>query len=179
MKILVEMLTEQTQSLKTQYIDRTVEWANLEYDRCLKMVKWEESDWCKYLGIEPAVKKVTDYKTGQRVDRLGFPKGFWNRKESKTYDTQLNRVRSVLKIGRESYISKEKKFAELHYESSISKLADRIQKKDLNHSNLEVTTSHIGPNIDTVITDGNKTVRAFTIIASGDVQRPHYRYLVK
>jgi hypothetical protein len=44
---------------------------------------------------------------------------------------------------------------------------------------LVVETSHIGVNINTTLTDGEKTVRAFTIIASGEIQRPHYRYLVK
>jgi hypothetical protein len=34
-------------------------------------------------------------------------------------------------------------------------------------------------NIDMTLTDGEKTVKAFTIIAEGQIQRPHYRYLVK
>ena len=65
-----------------------------------------------------------------------------------------------------------------HYEDSIAKLAARIEAKGLNVSNLKVKTSHIGVNIETVLTDGSKTVKAFTIIAEGQVQRPHYRYLV-
>jgi len=34
-------------------------------------------------------------------------------------------------------------------------------------------------NIETTLTDGEKMVRAYTIIAEGQVQRPHYRYLIK
>lgn len=72
-----------------------------------------------------------------------------------------------------------KSLNEAHYEQSIEKLAFRIAQKGLNQESLTVTTSHIGVNIETTLTDGIKTVRAFTIIASGEIQKPHYRYLVK
>jgi len=49
----------------------------------------------------------------------------------------------------------------------------------LNVDNLQLSTSYLDPNISTKITDGKKTVNAWTIIASGPIQRPHYRYLIK
>jgi len=79
----------------------------------------------------------------------------------------------------EQHIEKMVKNAVEHYEFSIEKLAARIEKKGLNQDNLKTVTSHIGVNIETTLTDGNKTVRAFTIIAEGEIQRPHYRYLIK
>ena len=82
-------------------------------------------------------------------------------------------------MGVENFMLAEEKKAELHYEGSIVKLANRIEKKGLIIEKLVVETSHIGVNINTTLTDGEKTVRAFTIIASGEIQRPHYRYLVK
>ena len=69
--------------------------------------------------------------------------------------------------------------AKEHYEDSILKLADRISKKGLEIDKIKVKTSHIGKNIDTLLTDGKKKVNAFTIIASGEIQKPHYRYLIK
>lgn len=78
-----------------------------------------------------------------------------------------------------NHIEKMVKNAKEHYEISIEKLAARIQKKGLNLDKLKTSTSHIGVNIETTLTDGNKTVRAFTIIAEGEIQRPHYRYLIK
>ena len=79
----------------------------------------------------------------------------------------------------EEYTAKALKASEAHYLFSIEKLAARIEKKGLDQSKLSVVTAHVGVNINTTLTDGNKTVRAFTIIAQGEVQRPHYRYLVK
>lgn len=79
----------------------------------------------------------------------------------------------------EEHIVKSVKNAEIHYEQSIQKLALRVEKKGLDIEKLKTTTSHIGVNIETTLTDGNKVVRACTIIAEGAVQRPHYRYLIK
>lgn len=82
--------------------------------------------------------------------------------------------------GKESdHVEKMVKQANKHYNSSIEKLTKRIEKKQLDLDNLRVETAHIGVNIETILTDGNKTVRAFTIIAGGEIQRPHYRYLIK
>jgi hypothetical protein len=79
----------------------------------------------------------------------------------------------------EDYVAKQVKSAIDHYEDSIVKLAARINAKGLDIGKIKATTSHIGVNINTTLTDGFKTVRAFTIIAGGAVQRPHYRYLIK
>ena len=69
--------------------------------------------------------------------------------------------------------------AKKHFASSIEKLAYRLLEKGLNLDNLSFDTSHVDANISTTINDGDKSVRAWTIIASGEVQRPHYRYLIK
>lgn len=79
----------------------------------------------------------------------------------------------------EDYVAKQVKFAIDHYEDSIAKLAHRIKSKGMDVSKIKATTSHVGVNIETTLTDGVKTVRAFTIIAGGAIQRPHYRYLIK
>ena len=79
----------------------------------------------------------------------------------------------------EQHVEKMVKQAIDHYQDSIKKLALRIEKKGLSQENLKTVTSHIGVNIETILTDGNKTVKAFTIIAEGEIQRPHYRYLIK
>jgi hypothetical protein len=82
-------------------------------------------------------------------------------------------------ISAEQYIGKEVKYAEMHYTNSIVKLADRISKKGLNMEVIEIKDASVGVNINTTITDGVKTVRAYTIVAEGEIQRPHYRYLIK
>jgi hypothetical protein len=82
-------------------------------------------------------------------------------------------------MGIDKFIDKELKKAELHYESSLLKLAYKIELKKIDIHNMSVVTGHVGVNIDMTLTDGEKTVKAFTIIAEGQIQRPHYRYLVK
>lgn len=149
---LVEILKAETKSLKEQYIEKTKEWAK---------------DHHQYL-----VKLKNEYCSKEFIEKYG---------KNHYYETEklVYRMSSVIYSPVENYIEKNVKLAELHYEDSILKLANRIEKKGLVVENIKATTSHVGVNINTTLTDGVKSVRAFTIVASGAVQRPHYRYLIK
>jgi len=109
-----------------------------------------------------------DYRSG----KFGFDEA--SRKYYKLPSYILNSDGKV-----EQHIEEMVKRASEHYTESLLKLADRVSKKGLNYETLKVKTSHIGVNIEIILTDGIKTVKAFTIIAGGSIQRPHYRYLIK
>jgi hypothetical protein len=174
MENLINILKKETETLKVQYIDKTKEWAIDQFDAIMVRSGWDNLQWCKFFGLTQEV-----YNKGILSEFKSFPKGFYNTKQSREYSRLQDQVSKVKKMGVEGFILAEEKKAELHYEGSIVKLANRIEKKGLNVDKLVVETSHIGVNINTTLTDGEKTVKAFTIIASGEIQRPHYRYLVK
>ena len=174
MSKLIELLKEQTITLKEQYVQKTIEWTKKDFNRYMKMSKWKEVDWANYLNVPTRIAN-----TGTNMEFVTFHSGFYNTKESRVYHRMKDEIYRAKTTGLDKYILKAKRKAEEHYEYSIIKLADRISKKGLNEDNLKMVTSHIGVNIETTITDGVKTVRAFTIIAEGEIQCPHYRYLVK
>jgi len=174
MSQLVNILKDQTSSLKTQYVEMTRLWATGYYDSIMLRSTWKESQWCKFLGIPTETKNA-----GTSVEFEGFPKGFFNTRSARTYDSCKIEIRVLDKVGRLNWIAYRQREAEQHYEDSIIKLADRISKKGMDENLLTVVTSHVGVNIETTLTDGTQTVRAFTIVAAGPVQRPHYRYLIK
>ena len=89
-----------------------------------------------------------------------------------------SRVFTVTCRSKEEYVAKEIRNAIDYYNGTVSKLADRVLAKGLNVEKMKLTTSFLDPNIETFITDGNIKLWARTIIASGVVQKPHYRYLV-
>jgi ribosome-binding ATPase YchF (GTP1/OBG family) len=171
---LIEILRKETESLRVQYLQMTEESARNLFEQCEKRSKWKEIDWCEFLGLKPEVKNPNT-----QIQFFGFPKGFYNTRASRDLHKNQTEIRIILNQGLEKFIEKELKRAKIHYENSIEKLAKRIEQKNLNQDKLTAVTSHIGVNINTILTDGEKTVRAFTIIASGSVQRPHYRYLIK
>jgi hypothetical protein len=171
---LIEILKSETQTLKEQYLLKTKEWATNYYKVCESRKDWYEVEWCKFFGLTPEIKNPNS-----KMQFLGYPKGFYNTAKSGQLHKYQNEIHRTLTMGLEKYIEKELRYAEMHYEGSIIKLADRIEKKGLNQDKISVITSHIGVNINTTLTDGEKTVRAFTIIAEGEIQRPHYRYLIK
>lgn len=151
MKKIVEILKKETKSLKTQYVEMTEKWAKKEFNRLL-------NSNCEGTAI--------------------LIRGKYYPKNNSLTQSEISKINS-LNLGKEVFLKKAIDSAKEHYENSILKLADRINKKGLNVDALKVKTSHIGVNIETTLTDGIKTVNAFTIIASGDIQRPHYRYLIK
>ena len=85
----------------------------------------------------------------------------------------------IIAIGEDVHVEKMMKYAEKHYEGSLVKLAQRIIKKGLDISKMTMKSGFMDMNLEIFLTDGEKSVKAWTIIASGMVQRPHYRYLVK
>ncbi len=171
---LVKVLLKETEIVKIEYLEKIEKWSRQDFERYVKMSKYKEVDWCGYLGLEPRPVNV-----GSSTEFLSFPKDFWNTKASKTYDNLRSKSIRISRVGVDSYVAKSLKDAESHYETSIDKLANRIVKKGLNESKLVSETARVGVNIETVLTDGEKTVKAWTIIASGEVQKPHYRYLIK
>lgn len=174
MSNLIKTLTEETQELKSQYLEKTKNWAINFYNLCIERNNFQEEDWCKYFNIEPRMANV-----GTSSQFLSFPKGFYNTKNSMVLNKMKNEIFSICNLGLEKYLEKEESNAILHYENSIEKLAFRIVKKGLNIENIKIKNNSIGVNINSEITDGLITVNAWTIIAEGQIQRPHYRYLVK
>jgi hypothetical protein len=175
MSTLIEKLREATKELKNEFLLQTEKSAEQVYSLMNKRSNWSNKQWCEFLGIEA-------------TEKGDFPRNFYNTVYAKRLSVQRDKIRSIVGIRRydntnsvsyQEFLSRELKFAERYYNNSLNKLCDRISKKGLNEETLEVKSAKVGVNIETNITDGVKNVRAWTIIASGDVQRPHYRYLVK
>ena len=173
-KTLIETLKEQTQSLKEQYIEKTKDWANTHFDFCEKQIV----EYYK-LNSKNCEKFNNRFKDLANWNQKEFENSVDYRREKTLLAEYFWEYNRVTKKGKEKYIESEIRKAKDHYENSIIKLAERIQKKNLNENKLEIKTSHIGVNIETTFTDGKQIVKAWTIIAEGEVQKPHYRYLVK
>lgn len=166
---LEEILKEQTQELRTQYIAKVQEWATNDFAIQTKRNEWTQEKWRE---VYPQRRNVTKTVDGQRVIVTHVTISYEGLKDKE-------KAYRITRKGLEKYLQEETESAERHYTNSIYKLAKRISEKGLNKDSLTVTTSAIKQNIETIITDGTITVRAFTVLAWGDIIRPHYRYLIK
>jgi hypothetical protein len=149
MKALIEILRAETEALKAQYLEMTETWAISNFAH---VCKWAQAYQRGDFGYKGEVSK------------------------------QYHRLPTYIVNGRgdaQPHIAKALKTSAQHYEASLAKLAARIEAKGLNQEALEVLTASVGINIEITLTDGKQTVRAFTIVAEGQVNRPHYRYLIK
>jgi len=149
---LSERLTAETQELKKTYIEMTIEWAKEDFAQTKEWISKAYKETFELVG-------KSQYWANQRK-LMRLPSYFFN--------GDVN-----------DHVERMVKAAEKHYTNSIAKLALRIEKKGLNQDKIEMTTGYVDVNITTTITDGEKVVKAWTIIAGGEIQKPHYRYLVK
>jgi hypothetical protein len=149
--LLVQALRTETEAIKNSYMAQILDWARQEFESIVKM-RNDLRD-----GIIKA-RTQEYYNSLKFLNRNGY---------------------SIINSGVEKFLEKQVKEALEHYESSILKLSSKIEKKGLNIEKLEVKSGMVGVNFETTLSDGEKIVRAFTIVASGEIQKPHYRYLIK
>lgn len=155
---LVKSLKEQTTEFKAEYLKKTEQWA---WDDFCRMDRIKESDVIEERGAVWQGKKI-------------------HTKASYAY---WNNIKSILAQGSKAYTEKKVQSAQLHYDHSIGKLAHRIIKKGLDFTNISIKTDYArfgkDGSLETIITDGKRTVRAWTILAWGPIKAPHYRYLIR
>ena len=160
-KEMIEDLKSQTTGLKDTYIERTKEYRSGEYDRILKKYgNYTYDDWVE--------KYPREYKWGAGRKTIDIsPEGKKMRGE----------VERMKKQGKPAYVQYYAKLAEIHYKDSIEALGKKITDAGFDVKNVKLKSSSIGVNFETEVTDGNKYMRAYTIIAAGPIIAPHYRYL--
>lgn len=193
MEKLIQNLKEQTQELKALYLEKTSEWAKQDFERISKSLQLPIEKWYEKFNVQTTTQKVyngvvvdekrlqyyTEEMKKKIKETVAPARGEYGKKNIYKMRDAIDLAKKIVSLGLEDYESKQLKLANMHYENSIVKLASRIVKKDLDQNKLTLSSSRIKMNFETTITDGKKTVRAFTILAWGEIQRPHYRYLIK
>jgi len=174
MEAILKSLTEQSSTFKSTWLKISYEWAAGNYAMHVQRNEWSEQQWAEFLGIET---RIVQGRFG-KSDWVTFHKGFYNTKKARTYETARNKSNRIARMLLIDYVESEVEKAKAHFESALEKLAYRLEAKGMTAS-AQISSQHVGVNYEAVIKQDNKVVRAWTIIASGEVQRPHYRYLIK
>lgn len=188
---LLQALTQNTQDLKKEYIEQTKKWAGNHFDFIVDKLSWNEVKWCEYFRLTPRLANYRGteeivYDPKRKLEHMQFwtmPENFYNTRQAREKDRMQSEARSAERKGKDQYIAEAVVRAERHYKDSLDKLVDRLAKKGVSDQNakgdLSIKKAKVGINLEMFITVGDITAKAWTIVASGAVQRPHYRYLVK
>ena len=175
MQVITEKLIENTQDLKKEFLDKTVVSAVLMYKDAERKLSKSQREWFDMFNVPYKVEERfgSEYVKVDRSQSGGFtPKSYYDMEKAKD---KLYKLKSY---GLSNFIDRELKDANKHYLFSVEKLANRLIEKGVT-GDFQIKSGRVGVNFEIVITHDGKTTRAWTIIASGEVQRPHYRYLVK
>jgi hypothetical protein len=167
---LVETLRKHTQDLYEVFIEKTKEYAARMHKVATDNYNQPLASFYPSYGIE--LETVESY--GRIIERV-------TEKTRRAY-TELQRNRSkwyeIASKPFEVFEAKEVKHANDHYESSLLRLAARLEAKGIK-GDFTAVSGRVGLNFEVVIRHGDTTTRAWTIIAEGPIVRAHYRYLVK
>jgi hypothetical protein len=186
-QIVIDKVTAGTQVLKEKYIIATKEWATKKFKQMQDLEGWTFKQWCEDYNIK---LETVYYRFGSRVRAGESIEGAELREEidrkeynGKKYYRMQDAIREnkrTVAAGYKAYEDGKVNEAKRHYADSVMKLSYRIMEKSMDINKMKVVTASIDRNIDTTISDGVNTVKAFTIIAALDstLVRPHYRYLV-
>ena len=172
---LKDQLLAATEELKVAYLKSVEVQAVRHYEVCLVRKQWKEVDWCRYFNITP---RVANEGTGSEF--LSFPTNFYNTDNARRLRRMQDDVYRTLRLTQEQYVAKQHQLGLDHYHSSIDKLLLRLNKKGITEeTKINIINGSVGINMNLMIEHDGKITRAWTIVAEGEVNITHYRYLVK
>lgn len=174
MNTLKQTLTEQTTELKNQFIEDTKLFAYREFNRMKKVLGMTEEQRLDYFGIPWEYKKYHYSGDDLHISIKNYNKSYYS------FRDKIDKYHKIINSAYKAFEDKEVHKAVLHYLCSVDKLVYRLEQKGLiNGSPFNVTTAKIGINLEITITHDNQITKAKTIYAAGEINCPHYRYLVK
>lgn len=174
-KGLIEKLTAETVELKESYIERTKEYARNSYDWALKLKAMTQAQLVEKYGEVDAKHATREFINGEWVRVI--PKRLHPQGQK-----DLAEARSITCRPYEEYEAREVKYANIHYQNSIEKLASKLNRKGIkDDTEMVIRKSYVGVNINMEIEHDGSLTKAWTITAAMDsvLVRPHYRYLIK
>jgi hypothetical protein len=163
---LLDLIKDQTQQQKQEYMDRVTQYSLDTFNTAVTQHSYTDEQWDKLFNVSP--ERGCDKETTQYYHRTIVRR-----------NSRRREVESIVKVGYDELLKDELSKAETHYNYCCLKLAMRIKDKGMKAKNIKVLNAKVKNNLESTFTDGEQTVRAWTIIASGPIKRPHYRYLIK
>lgn len=174
---LVTILTDKTQDLKEEFLLQTKIFAEADFERAVEKSKRTKVQWFEAFNIAYELKPIR-YAGANDVTMEPTPKyhgsDYYKMRQAQEKNS------GIVRMGVEAFKAQKLKLAERHYTDSIVKLAYRINQLGVNdESTFEIKTVRLKQNFECYIKHEKGMIKAWTIIASGLIQQPHYRFLVK
>jgi hypothetical protein len=171
---IIDQLFAKTADLKAIYLEKTKEYAARHWKYVIKQLARPMEEWYKEYDVK------TQVLTSGGKEYIEPARGEYSKRNVYKMRNQIDRLKSLIEKGFEKFEASELKNAEQHYKDSVLKLNTRLQAKGIvDGCKFEIINSSVGVNLEIMIKHEHGITRAWTIIAEGEIQRPHYRYLVK
>lgn len=177
---LTDQLFEHTKELKAEYILQTGIFAEKQFATFAPSLKRPIEDWYTEYGVKWERRQLNSGRVPNEKVEILPARGEYNRTNIYSMQRKMQQLEKAIAGGVNKFVQEKKQDAEKHYEDSIKKLSYRIAQKGITENTIfEISSAQVGMNFECVIKHDGRVTRAFTILAWGPVNAPHYRYLIK
>jgi hypothetical protein len=175
---LINFLKAETQELRTIGLENTKTSIEKEYKNALEILDRTTEDWCKIYNITP---RVTTHWTGAKGyhEVSVFPESFYGTKTSIQHSKLMTSARTITWKGLEETIESALKVFNRKFDLAIVRLENRLRAHGKDDSPSIIRKGFRSGNFEMDMNYSGKRVSCYTIIAQGEIQRAHYRFLVK
>jgi len=168
---LYKGLKRATKTFKKTYLERTKNYIVEHFNHVIDTHKdFDNKKWLEVYGRE-------EYYYGFKSTRKSYIAMTNQGKKLRQQFNDFTKINET-KTKYNKYIKEEVNKYSQDFDNKLVKLASRLEGKGFN-TKIKVTSEHVGVNFNCWVTDGTNSAHAYTIIAEGPIQRPHYRYLIK
>jgi hypothetical protein len=187
MKTIHEQLTTEFANFKIQYLTKVELWSKEQKQKADELNNWYDSIRTQVVQPKKIYTRETMTLAGKTFNYTNCTLDFsdMSKEQKELYDLVRDRMEAIQKtyqislMSLEKYVAKQLEAQSKWFDASVLKLAVKVEAKDLNLENLQITSTYVDQNLCTIITDGIKKVKAQTIFANGCIKAPHFRYLIK
>ena len=95
------------------------------------------------------------------------------------YFATFEAVETKMTNAKQSWINKQMIKTDKMFDLSLLKIVNVILANEMDVDSMEISKIEMNNGIDITLIDGKQKIHAFTIIACGQIVKPHFRFLVK
>lgn len=189
------VVSELTANFKKEYLQIVENWLQIEFERKIQIISDFKSNVQPFLdkfgrlkseNLPEGVLYYNAMELSKKFQAITYeihtcarlmaqtPENFDNR----AYKS-FSQIEEKIESNKAFWIASEMKKTSKSFDNSLMKIAGAISNLDMNLDTMNVKSVLMNMGVDITLTDGNKQVHAFTIIACGEIVRPHFRFLIK
>jgi ribosome-associated translation inhibitor RaiA len=187
------IIAQLTNDFKNSYMEICENWYNTEFHKNIEFIEEFKNECEPHVDKYGKINRDLDFNIRWKLEQMN--KKFQNidgdihycarllKSTPEKFDTRMfasfDQIQTKIETLKSTWIAKQMKKTSKSFDQSLLKITGAIAQSQMNVDAMEIRQIQINNGIDITLVDGEKCIHAFTIIAMGEIVKPHYRFLIK